>query len=370
MSYEEKEFELISSSKYPPSILDKEFLYSHSIHDDLYKELYKNSEDFQSIVSDDRYPTTKENESEEFLFQDNFYENYIVNKDKVNENNISLNEEEKFHIYNIKKEKKKKEIKKIDYKIFHKASEEFFQLLKKTKRKIKKPDFFKVCEEKINPCVIKIEFINDNDSVIIKNKVIKKTIKKGINNKQKRKFKPDSLRKKIKARFHKNLKNAINSKLISTGSDIFFDFLPQSFVNNISKELNKEALSLTYRQILEKNFAKDDKNKGTYKKKPSKIKFEKNLKVLKYLDSHPEISEISGFNVISEMKYSDILKEYFLSSEFEESVKQLKEEKENDDYINEYIIRAKSYINFFMNDSNDDYNFESSNISDDCEYNC
>ena len=264
MNYEYKEFELISSLKHPLPILDKEFLYSHSIHDDLYNELYKNSEDFQSIVSDDRYPTTKENESEEYLFQDNIYENYIINKDKVNENNISLNEEEKFHIYNIKKEKK--EIKKIDYKIFHKASEEFFQLLKKTKRKIKKPDFFKVCEEKINPCVIKIEFINDNDSVIIKNKVIKKTIKKGINNKQKRKFKPDSLRKKIKARFHKNLKNAINSKLISSGADFFFDFLPQSFVNNISKKINKEALSLTYRQILEKNFAKDDKNKGTYKK--------------------------------------------------------------------------------------------------------
>jgi len=48
------------------------------------------------------------------------------------------------------------------------------------------------------------------------------------------------------------------------------------------------------------------------------------------------------------MTYLNILKEYFLSKEFELSVEQLKLEKESVDYINEYLIKAKSYISFFM----------------------
>ena len=38
-----------------------------------------------------------------------------------------------------------------------------------------------------------------------------------------RKFKPDDIRKKIKARFHKTIKNAINEFLKFTGSEKFFD---------------------------------------------------------------------------------------------------------------------------------------------------
>ena len=48
--------------------------------------------------------------------------------------------------------------------------------------------------------------------------------------KKPRKFKPDDIRKKIKAKFHKIFKNVINSKLKKAGAKKMFDFIPQSFI--------------------------------------------------------------------------------------------------------------------------------------------
>ena len=48
-----------------------------------------------------------------------------------------------------------------------------------------------------------------------------------------RKYKPDDIRKQIKARFHKTLKNILNYKLKTACSTLFFYFLPQSFISNI-----------------------------------------------------------------------------------------------------------------------------------------
>ena len=47
------------------------------------------------------------------------------------------------------------------------------------------------------------------------------------------------------------------------------------------------------------------------------------------------------------MKYSDLLDEYFKSDEFSRAIKKLKEENEEEDYINEYVKKAKSYVSFF-----------------------
>ena len=71
------------------------------------------------------------------------------------------------------------------------------------------------------------------------------------------------------------------------------------------------------------------------------------MKTLGYLEKNPEISKISGFDIVKKMKYRDILKAYFSSHEFEISVKQLEEEKESEEYIQEYIYLAKNYIEYF-----------------------
>lgn len=70
--------------------------------------------------------------------------------------------------------------------------------------------------------------------------------------------------------------------------------------------------------------------------------------VLKYLKENPEISEMSDFNKIKNMKYMDILSAYFSSREFEQTIIELYHKKETNDYIKEYVNKAISYVNFFI----------------------
>lgn len=294
------------------------------------KEIEKNS--FDKI-------SRRENEIEN-LFKKNL-EELISNEFK---NEINQNESDCIICKNEENIKKKKIIK--DFKIFKEGSKDFSNIVKNAKI-IKKNLQFSVSKEVLQPNSIKIQLDDENENkvtITIKKKINKKSGKI----KKKRKFKPDDIRKKIKSRFHKTLKNIINLKLKNAGSEEIFDLLPQCFVSNISKEINKEVMNLTYRELLEKDFTKD-LNDLKSKQKANKTKYERNLKVLKYLDQNQEISKKSGFDVISNMTYSDILKEYFLSEEFEFSVKKLKIEKENDEYINEYMIKARTYVNFFLN---------------------
>ena len=167
--------------------------------------------------------------------------------------------------------------------------------------------------------------------------------------KKKRKYKSDDIRKKIKSRFHKTLKNIINEYLKKAGSKKFFDFLPQCFIGNISKKINSECLDMTYKEILSTNFI-SDKSKDEYpNKRIDNRKYMRNLDVLKYLEKNPEICKRSGFDIIGEKKYKDLLQIYFFSSEFENSIIRLKKENESKEYIQEYILRARSYVSFYSN---------------------
>ena len=168
--------------------------------------------------------------------------------------------------------------------------------------------------------------------------------------KHKRKYKPDDIRKKIKARFHKSIKNIINENLRKAGSRKVFTFLPQTFVSSISREKNKEIFNLSLRELLQMNFVNDNEEEKKYQNKRVDLaKYQKNVKVLEYLDKHPDICQNSGFDIISKMKYSELLEEYFHSDEFQRAIIKLREENEDEDYIREYIHRAKTYIKFFEN---------------------
>ena len=174
--------------------------------------------------------------------------------------------------------------------------------------------------------------------------------------KKQRKFKPDDIRKKIKVRFHKKIKNIINENLKKAGSTELFGFLPQYFISNIAKKFNNQFMNMTYEQLLKINFSElqdDYPNKACDNKQ-----YEKNKNTLEYLEKNPEISKISGFDKVKKMKYRDIFKAYFSSAEFENSISRLKEEKEENDYIQEYIYRAKNYIEFYSN-------FDKDKISED-----
>ena len=163
----------------------------------------------------------------------------------------------------------------------------------------------------------------------------------------KRKYNSDDIRKKIKARFHKSIKNIINENLKHAGSKHIFSFLPQIFISSISREQNRQVLNLTYRELLQKDFLSNVEDSKYKNKKGDLVKYRNNLNTLKYLDKNPDICEKSGFDLISKMKYGDLLEEYFRSREFDKAVNKLYEENEKEEYVREYIKKAKTYIKFF-----------------------
>ena len=170
--------------------------------------------------------------------------------------------------------------------------------------------------------------------------------------KKKRKFKSDDIRKKIKSRFHKTLKNIINDMLKKAGSKMLFDFLPQCFIGNISKKINSKCLELTYKELLSTNFIKELKKDKEIENNAEYKKYLKNKETLEYLEKNKEISKNSGFDIIKDRKYKELLKVYFSSSEFEDSIVRLKQENESSDYIQEYIYRAKHYVDFYSKNNN------------------
>ena len=170
--------------------------------------------------------------------------------------------------------------------------------------------------------------------------------------KKKRKYKSDDIRKKIKSRFHKTLKNIINEKLKEAGSLKLFDFLPQCFVGNISKKCNAQSFDLTYKELFSVNFIKEMSKDKEFKNTPEYRKFLKNKEALEYLEKNKEISKNSGFDIIKDKKYKDLLKLYFSSWEFENSLVRLKQENEGNDYIQEYIFRAQHYVDFYCDENN------------------
>jgi hypothetical protein len=158
----------------------------------------------------------------------------------------------------------------------------------------------------------------------------------------KRKENSDNIRKKIKARFLKVLKNSINQRLKLAGSKKLFNFLPQAFICNVSKQKNKAVLNLSLKELFQKNLCEGEKSKDLKN-------YYHNLSVLEYLEQNYDIGEKSNYNNFKNMKYYQIFNEYLKSKEFEMEIASLKQEKENDKYIRNYIIKANNFLNFFDN---------------------
>ena len=190
------------------------------------------------------------------------------------------------------------------------------------------------------------KFVNnqkaDNAKNLFKTKSILSDSNKKLKKiKKRRKFKSDDIRKKIKTQFHKALKNIINRNLKDANSQELFGFLPQTFIGNISKEFNKKYMDITYKELILIDFTKNKENSKNSKR--NKKQAIKNQIFLEYLENNPEISKKSGFDFIKNMKYRELLQLYF----FENTIIQLKNKKESDEYINDYIYLSQNYINYF-----------------------
>ena len=219
-------------------------------------------------------------------------------------------------------------------------------------------EYYKQIKEEINEQVFnQLEEDNNKQSATTsKFKIYKarnKKNKKKTKEKKKRKDKPDDVRKKIKSRFLKTTKNRINQMLKIAKSKEFFDFLPQCFICNISKLKNKPIIDMTFKELMSQKFYEDNEKKKDIlflnkKTNPDKKKYENNAKVLKYLEENYEICRKSNFNVIGNMKFKDLFKEYLKSEEFEREIEKLKEEQNSVNYIKDYIIKAYGFINYFL----------------------
>ena len=188
------------------------------------------------------------------------------------------------------------------------------------------------------------EALNENNKKSDNLFVVKysKKTRKRLKNITKRKFNSDLIRKKIKNRFYKYLKDSINEKLKLAGSKKKFTFLPQSFISNIAKKYNLNFLNLTFKEILAKNLCLGKDNKKSELKK-----YHHNLSILEYLEKNKKISRKSNFNNIKNMKLHEIYDEYLNSIEFQMEISKLKQQKETDKYIKKYIIRAINLIDYF-----------------------
>ena len=174
--------------------------------------------------------------------------------------------------------------------------------------------------------------------------------KKKISMKIPRKYRSDDIIKKIKARFHKILRDILNKKLIKAGAEKYFNCFPQCFITNVTKALNKKVLDLTYEKLIEQSYISRKKRKES-PEEIDVINYNKNLEVLKYLQENLEISKKSEFEKIKNMKYQDILKAFFISKEFEDTLIMLYDKKEKNKYIVSFINTALSYVNYFTNNN-------------------
>jgi len=125
------------------------------------------------------------------------------------------------------------------------------------------------------------------------------------------------------------------------GSKKIFNYLPQEFISNITKEINRGVLDLTFKQLYSKNFCKDKINGNS-----SLQNYKDNQSVIKYLEEEKEISKKSKYDIFKDMKYNEIFEEYLRSEEFEIDINILKN-KYSDKYIKNYIRLAFDFNNFY-----------------------
>lgn len=340
-----KSYDMIKSNKKIRNDIDcNEFLPKQNelkiINKKAEKDISKNNINislYRNHHIDDKLDS-KENQKKDLIIENSKNKEKVTNFDSKN----FLNKKEKIWIRGPYK-KKKKIIQKtnIDDKCFPFTSGQGLIKLINNKGLQIINELKNSNQKEINQKIINNIFTTNHY-----NKDSKEKVKKA---KKQRKFKSDDIRKKIKVKFHKAIKNIINENLKKAGSEELFTFLPQSFLGNISKIFNKKYMNLTYQELLTIDFTEFKKdNIGIDMEKRQIIK---NKNVLQYLKNNPEISKISGYDIIKNMKYKDLFQLYFSSKEFENTIIQLKNKNESIEYIDSYIKLAKDYINFFSDSS-------------------
>ena len=175
--------------------------------------------------------------------------------------------------------------------------------------------------------------INENESSSNDLSFLKK---KRFKQRRRRRENRDNFLKKIKISFFNNyMFKKINEILKSTNSKKYFQKFSISFVNDISKKINKEIINMTLLEILEKKELCNGKYLDNYYH---------NLKVI----NDKEIQENEELKKILNKTYSELYEEYINSKEFKiNEINRLKDKNMDDEYIENYLYYAKYFIGFF-----------------------
>ena len=139
----------------------------------------------------------------------------------------------------------------------------------------------------------------------------------------------------------------MNKNLKEANSEKEFYLMPQIFISNIAKKSNKDVMNMKMKDLLRRNFIEDYKDYKSNNAKANSDKYLKNLNTLDYLEQNVDIKTKSKFNIIGEMKYSELLDEFFYSEEFEKTV-MTESKKKSFDYIRDYVGKARTYVHFFL----------------------
>ena len=170
-----------------------------------------------------------------------------------------------------------------------------------------------------------------------------KVIFKIVNDKKQRKYKPDNIRKKIKIKFFKALRHCINNKLKEENKNLKLEYLPQNFVSNATKKVNKPMLNKTLEEIIIENKVNNSEKEET------KNKYHKNLNLLAYLKQLDNLNkkEIKDIYKIFNISIKDLFNEYLKSNEFKDHINEIKTKEKNEEYVKMYTNHAGKFVEYY-----------------------
>ena len=161
---------------------------------------------------------------------------------------------------------------------------------------------------------------------------------------QKRKNMADNMRKRIKSDFCDKILKNLNAMLEPL--NLKFCNLSQSEITNVAKEENGKVLKMTLKEfILYRPFDIFPQKEG--KKEKDIANWEKNKKILEFLENNQDIYKKLNLENILNTEMKDLYNEYLASDEFQKSIEELKDEGNYFEYIKNYMITAKNVVDFY-----------------------
>jgi hypothetical protein len=123
--------------------------------------------------------------------------------------------------------------------------------------------------------------------------------------------------------------------LKKAGYKNFIECFPQEFARNVTKEINRSIINMTFGQILT--------DKSIYSGKKL-YQYEKNLEIVNSIKK----DQNSDLNEMLNKKYSKLFEEYLNSDDFKiAEIERLRNKQKSILYIKKYEYLAKNLIKFF-----------------------